>query len=230
MNNKKFYFLSVLAFWILSGCASVETKFEAFPKMYDENQKPLSIVVVPSINKTTAADAAELINSTLTQPFADNGYYVLPIAISSEIFKREGVVAGEQLINAPMSVFKNNFGADAVLFITINEWDKKYLVIAANVTVGMSYVLMSTKDREILWSYDAALTVDTAGQSSGFILADIISTAITTAATDYVPIASQVNNAAVGTLPFGSYHPKTGEDGDLKVVLTKAKERALDSD
>ena len=196
MNNKKLYFISVLAFWILSGCASVETKLEAFPKMYDENQKPLSIVVVPSINKTTAADAAELINSTLTQPFADNGYYVLPIAISSEIFKREGVVAGEQLINAPMSVFKNNFGADAVLFITINEWDKKYLVIAANVTVGMSYVLMSTKDREILWSYDAALTVDTAGQSSGFILADIISTAIKTAATDYVPIASQVNNAA----------------------------------
>jgi hypothetical protein len=229
MTIFKFFSVAAIAVFFLSGCASIETKMEAFPKMYDENSKPLSIVVVPSINKTTAADAAELINATLTQPFADSGYYVLPIAISSEIFRREGVVAGEQLLSAPMSIFKDNFGADAVLFITINKWDKNYMVVAANVTVGMSYVLMSTKDREILWSYDAAIVVDTSGQSSGFILLDLVKTAITTAATDYVPIATQVNNTAVTALPFGAYHPKSGEDRDLRVVLTKSKEKALEA-
>jgi len=230
MNAIKLLVVSVLALLIVSGCASVETKLEAFPKMYDVNQKPLSIVVIPSINKTTAADAAELINATLTQPFADQGYYVLPIAISSEIFKREGIVAGEQLLNAPMSVFKKNFGADAVLFVTINNWEKNYAVVAANVTVGMSYVLISTIDREVLWSYEQALAVDTAGQSSGFIIADLILTAVKTATTDYVPIASQVNMAAVSVLPYGDYHPKSGEDGDLEVVLTKLKEKALESE
>lgn len=230
MNAIKVLLLALCSSIFLAGCASVETKQQAFPSMYDENIKPLTIVVAPAINKTTAADAAELINVTLTQPIADNGYYVLPIAIVSEIFSREGVVAGEQLLGAPMSVFKNNFGADAVLFITINEWDKNYAVVAGNVSVGMSYVLLSTENREVLWSYDASLVVSTSGQSTGFIIADLVRTAIETATTDYVPIARQVNGVAVATLPFGTYHPKDGSDGGSKVVLTSAKERALEDD
>jgi hypothetical protein len=213
---------------LLVGCASFQTKREAYPLMYSSDSKPLSIVVVPAINKTTAADAADLVNVTLTQPIADNGYYVLPIAVVSEIFKNEGIVAGEQLMSAPMSVFKNNFGADAVLFLTINQWDKNYAIVAGNVAVGMSYVLMSTKDREILWSYDTSVTISTSGQSSGFLLADIISTAVQTAATDYVPIARQVNSAAVAVMPFGYYHPETGNDGDLKVVLEASRKKALE--
>jgi hypothetical protein len=227
MRSIRLFSSVCFALVVLAGCASVETKREAFPRMYDADQKPLTIVVVPAINKTTASDAPELINATLTQPLADHGYYVLPIAITSEIFNREGIVAGEQLLSAPMSVFKRSFGADAVLFVTINNWEKNYAVIAANVTVAMSYVLISTTDREVLWSYEAALTVDTAGQSSGFILADLISTAIKTAVTDYVPIASQVNLAAINVLPLGEYHPENGEDGDMEVVLTKLKENAV---
>ena len=101
---------------LFAGCVSVETKREAFPRMYDDDSKPLSIVVVPAINKTTAADAGDLVNVTLTQPIADSGYYVLPIAIVSEIFSREGIVAGEQLLNAPMSIFRNNFGSLRIRF------------------------------------------------------------------------------------------------------------------
>ncbi len=209
------------------GCASVETKREAFPLMYDDTVKPLAILVAPAINKSTAADAGELINVTLTQPLSDNGYYVLPIAIASEIFQAEGIVAGEQLLEAPMSLFSENFGADAVLFVTINEWDKNYYVVAGNVTVGMSFVMLSTKDRQVLWSYDAQVVLNTSGQSSGFIIADLISTAINTAVADYIPLAHQVNGIAINTMPYGKYHPKTGQDGDVKVVLTAAKEEAV---
>ena len=75
-------FLYYLLFvFLLQGCVGLETKQEAFPLMYPPHEKPVSMVVVPAINKSTAADAAELINSTLTMPFADNGYYVLPISI-----------------------------------------------------------------------------------------------------------------------------------------------------
>ena len=92
----------------------------------------------------------------------------------------------------------------------------------------MSYILVSTADNSVLWSYDQQIVVDTGGQSSGFILLDIVQTAINTAITDYIPIERQVNATAVATLPYGKYHPQVGQDGDMEVVLKSARERALD--
>lgn len=218
--------LSLLALlFLLQGCTGLETKKEGFPMMYPPYEQPVSMVIVPAINKSTAADAAELMNSTLTMPFADNGYYVLPISIVSNIFAREGIIEGSQIVGLPASVFKSNFGADSVLYITINKWDTNYLVLAANVTVGISYVLVSSDSGDILWSYDHQIVVDTAGDSSGFILLDVVKTAVSTAMTDYIPIARQVNSVAVTTLPYGKYHPKAGTDADMKVVSTRAKDR-----
>ncbi|MDB0050894.1 DUF799 domain-containing protein [Pseudomonadales bacterium] len=208
-----------------TGCTGVQTESEAYPRMYN-GERPLSIVVVPAINKTTAADAGDLMNVTLTQPLADNGYYVLPIAIASEIFKKEGIVAGEQLLGVPTSIFRNGFGADAVLFVTINKWEKSYILISGSVTVGLSYVMLSTDSNEVLWSYKQELKVDTSGGSAN-PLSRIISSAISTALTDYLPIARQVNALAALTLPYGSYHPKVGQDGDDKVVLEELKDEAL---
>jgi len=208
------------------GCATVETKNEAFPKMYGES-RPDSILVLPAVNKSTAADATDFINSTLTQPLADAGYYVFPLPLSAMIFNREGILDGTQLMGMPKAVFKKNFGADSVLFITINKWDKNYAVLAGNVTVGMSYVLISTQDDSVLWSYDQEIVVDTSGDSSAGLLGALIATAIATATTDYIPIAHQVNNTAIHTLPVGKYHPREGADGEATGVLKSSRERAL---
>ena len=139
---------------MLTGCATAPTttKRIAFPAMYSDN-KPLSILIVPAINESTAADAGDLLNVTVAQPFANNGYYVMPVSIVSDIFKREGILEGTQVKGIPTSVFKNSFGADSVLFLTITEWDKKYAVLAGSVSVGIEYVLLSTETNEILWSY-----------------------------------------------------------------------------
>lgn len=131
------------------------------------------------------------------------------------------------MINAPASMFRDAFGADAVLYVTIDEWETNYVVLAANVTVGLSYVLRSTTTDEVLWSYKERQVVDTAGQSSGFLLVDIIKTAVTTAMTDYLPIAYRVNAAAVTTMPFGIYHPKAGADGNTGVIRKSVKEEAV---
>ena len=231
MNKLSINVRSVLTVLVISlglaSCAEMETKSQAYPLMYTDAQ-PKTLLVVPAINKSTAADATDLINATLTMPFADAGYYVLPIAIASEVFALEGITDGSQIAALPMSVFAKNFGADSVLFVTINKWDTNYIVIASNVTVGMSYVLMSTLTNEVLWSYDAELVINPNQNSSGNILADLIVTALSTAAQDYIPIARQVNANAVVTLPFGRYHPKYGSDGAASVVLKQSREKALD--
>lgn len=222
----KMLLLAIMA-TTLSGCAAVPsgTKQTAFPAMYTD-AKPVSMLIVPAINESTAANAPDLLNVTVTQPFANNGYYVMPVSIISDIFKREGIIEGNQVKGIPTSVFKTNFGADSVMFVTITEWDKNYIVIAGNVTVGMEYVLMSTTTNEVLWSYSQKIVVDTSGDSSAGIIGAIISTAVATAATDYVPVAFKVNETAAGALPLGKYHPRAGQDGADPVNL-EAKELAL---
>ena len=215
-----------LAFIFLTACAGPTlTKRDAFPSMYGTN-KPLSMVVVPAINESTAADAGDLLNVTVAQPFANHGYYVMPVSIVSDIFRSEGVIDGTQMKGVPTKIFKDSFGADSVLFLTINQWETNYIVIAGNVTVGIEYVLLSTETNEILWSYQHSLVIDTSG-SSGNVFVDILATAINTAATDYIPIAAQVHMNAVKAMPYGAYHPQTGLDGDVKSVSQEAQQGAL---
>ena len=220
-------FAVVASLFVIASCETLETKQEAFPSFYDGNQNPVSMVIVPALNETAAADAGELVSATLVQPFADNGYYVVPLPIVTQIFQSEGIVDGQQTLGLPGKLFQNAFGADTVLYVTIDQWETNYVVLAANVTVGMSYVLRSTSTDEVLWSYRAQQVVDTSADSSGFILADIIMTAVQTAVTDYLPIAYQVNSMAVATLPYGKYHPLVGTDGETGVISARLKEEAI---
>jgi hypothetical protein len=223
------HLLIIITLTLFTSCASNQwqTKSEAFPAMYDERQ-PVTVVVVPAINNTTAAEASNYFNVTITEPVANQGYYPMPVEIVRDIFLKEGIVDSKLIKGMPTSIFKKNFGADAVLFVTINAWDTNYAVLAANVTVGLEYVMISTSTNEIIWQYSSSIAVDTAGQSSGFIIADILSTAINTAVTDYVPIAKSVNAQAFIALPHGKYSKQHRLDGDQNVVYKYLKEAATD--
>ena len=215
-----------LIIFLVSGCAEMGTKRDSYPSMYTD-RKPVSMLIVPAINESTAADAGDLLNVTVTQPFSNHGYYVMPMPIVADIFRREGILEGTQVKGLPTSIFKKNFGADSVLFMTIESWDKNYAILAGNVTVSIEYVLLSTETNEVLWSYDSTVVVDTSG-SSGNIFADLIATAVATGVADYVLIAYQVHATASEALPFGKYHPKSGLDGMQKSVNLKLKNEAVE--
>ena len=222
---KNIFLLIACSIFIVSCGTMTQTKLDAYPAMYDQRQ-PVSILVIPAINKSTAAEATDYFNVTITEPLSNTGYYTMPVEIVRDIFLKEGIVDSAMVKEMPASVFKKNFGADAVLFVTINSWDKNYAVIAANVTVSLDYVLLSTTTNEVIWSYSSTVVLDTAGQSSGFIVADIISTAINTAVADYVPLAKQANYQAFVGLPHGKYSLRHGQDGQ-DTILTELKDSAL---
>ncbi|ACJ28244.1 Lipoprotein, putative [Shewanella piezotolerans WP3] len=203
---------------LISGCAATTTTKEAaFPEMYSDVNRQ-TMLIVPVINETTAAEAPDFLNATVAQPLANKGYYVLPVPIVSNIFKEAGIVDGTQLKGIPFSTYKDKFGAESILFIKLKTWETNYMVISGNVTVGMEYVLVSADTNNVLWSYQNTFVLDTSS-SSGNILADLVVTAITTAATDYVPVARRVHANAVTTLPVGEYHPKHLQDGKDKNVI-----------
>lgn len=215
-NNSLF----LLFLMLLSGCQTTQiTKGEAFPDMY--NEKPTSILVVPAINLTTAADAAALYATTIAKPLAESGYYVFSIPFVDQFLQQEGITDGEQVSNIPLTKFKEIFDADTVLFVTLNSWNTNYYVTGGNVTVGAKFELKSTASNQTIWQYDDIVVHNTSG-NSGNIFADIIATALATALVDYVPIAHVVNQRIVSSMPVGKYHQRHNADAkDSGVIASK---------
>lgn len=211
----------VLCLVFLSGCAAPPvyvSKQDAFPKMYQE--KPRSILVLPAMNDTTAADAGDLYISTIAPPLTWAGYYVLPTEITTPLLRDQGITDGHQLLDVPPQRFKTLFGADAVLFVDLTKWDTSYNVLSGGVTVAANYTLKSTITGDTLWHYQAEQTIDTTGNSNngGGLIGALIATAIQTAVQDYFPVAQKVNARAISTLPVGARHPAFGKDAQIKNV------------
>ena len=233
MKNIKFICLLCSILFLLSACVPKKvTKGEAFPKMYEYH--PVSILVLPPINETTAADAKDYYSTTIAEPLTLNGYYIYPLEVSSDILKAEGIYDTELLLSVPPQKFKEFFGADAVLYVRILKWDTSYFVIGGNVTVSVDFLLKSTETGEDLWKYDGTIVVDTSGDSGGAgglagLIIKVAATAIKTATTDYVPIAKRANNIALVSIPVGKYNPNFDKDRDAKVVMKKKVKKSTES-
>jgi len=223
MKLKKYFcsIFGILAILLLSACApKMSTKLAEFPMMYEE--RPASILILPPINESTAADAKEYYSTTIQEPLAFAGYYTFPYPITSEILKMEGIYDTELLVNLPLSKFKEYFGADAVLFTTIKKWDLSYMIIASTLTVSIDCKLKSTTSNQILWKYTGTVVVDLSGGNAGGGLAGlivkVIVAAVQSAAADYAPYARQANYRALTSMPYGKYHSEHNKDQQVQFV------------
>ena len=221
MNKYRYLILSILVLPLLSACApKMTTKSTAFPLMYEE--RPASILILPPMNESTAADAKDYYSTTIQEPLAFTGYYTFPYTITSEILKMEGIYDTELLVNLPLSKFKEYFGADAVLFTTIKKWDLRYMVLASTLTVSIDCKLKSTISNQTLWKYTGTVVVDLSGGDTGGGLAGLIAKAIVcavqSAVADYVPYARQANYRALSSMPYGKYHPQHNKDQQVQFI------------
>ncbi len=224
MPNRQHFLLIgsiCLMILLLTSCApKMVTKADKFPLMYEE--MPVSILLLPPINETTAADAKEYYSTTLQEPISFSGYYVFPYEVTSEVLKMEGIYDAELLKDLSVTKFREYFGADAVLFTTIKKWDISYIVIASNLTVSIDCELKSTKSEQVLWSYNGTVVIDLSGGGSGGSIAGLIVksivTAINTATADYVPYARVANYRAISSVPYGKYHKGYLQDKEQKIV------------
>ena len=224
MSNRQHFLLIgsiCLMILLLTSCApKMVTKADKFPLMYEE--MPVSILLLPPINETTAADAKEYYSTTLQEPISFSGYYVFPYEVTSEVLKMEGIYDAELLKDLPVTKFREYFGADAVLFTTIKKWDISYIVIASNLTVSIDCELKSTKSEQVIWSYNGTVVIDLSGGGYGGSVAGLIVksivTAINTATADYVPYARVANYRAISSVPYGKYHKGYLQDKEQKIV------------
>lgn len=208
----------------ISSCSKTMTKLELFPKLYEE--RPLSILILPPINESTAADADEYFLTTIAEPLSLTGYYVYPVDVVMDALKTEGIYDAGNIGSIPPAKFKEYFGADAVMLVKIVKWNKSYYVVGGNVTVSIDFALKSTKTGETLWVYNGTIVLDMSGNTGSNsngglagLIAQLVVTAVNTAVADYTPVARGVNIQALKSFPYGKYHKEYDTDRSIPVVV-----------
>ena len=200
---KKLVYLFALSL-IMTSCGPTNTitKSQAYAGIYD--QKPLSVLIMPPINRSTAVEAKEYFHSTLNVPIINSGYYVVPPFLSIEILKRESAYDAELFTDRDLNIFKEIFGADLALFTIINKWDKSS--IGSRVTVEVEYIFKSTTTNEVVYNRKGTVIYNTSVDTGGSALLNMLASAVNTAATKYVDVGRAVNAYTLSDLPAGKYN------------------------
>lgn len=159
---KKIILLLGLAFTlILTGCAGPQPyNYAAF-----KQSKPASILVLTPTNQSPDVDAPYSLVSQVAYPLAEAGYYVLPVAVVAETFKQNGLTNGNDIQAVSPKKLYEIFGADAVLYLNIEEYGSSYMVVSSETRVTAAAKLVDLRSGQLLWSGRA--TASSNEQNSG---------------------------------------------------------------
>jgi hypothetical protein len=198
-----------------------ESQYEA---MY--NDMPLTILVMPPINNTTNVEAKDLLYTSISRPLAEAGYYVISPLLAMDVLKAESAYDSEMFIDRPLGMFREYFGADAVVFSEIETWTKR----GFGIDTKIRYLIKSTTSNEIIFDRSCDLYLDlqqrSGGNSAISAIVDLAVSAIATAATDHIVAARKANNYIFRDIPRGKYSPQylqdknvPAEKKDIKAVV-----------
>lgn len=209
---------SVLLIFIVSlmsscGTSNRLTRGEQYAGMYEE--KPLTFLVMPPINNTANVEAKDLLYTSISRPLIEAGYYVIPPLLSMEVMKAEGAYDSELFVDMPLEMFRDYFGADAVIFSQIDSWTKKGFGIQTKIR----YWIKSTITGEILFDRSCDLYLNlyvNSGNNSGIgALISLVASAVATAATDHIVAAREANYYIFRDIPRGKYDSMYMQDKDI---------------
>ena len=171
------------------------------------SESPRSIVVVPVLNNSNEVAADEIFLATITLPLAERGYYVFPVNLTRELLNEAGLSDAGLVHKADAKSIGRLFGAEAVLFVQIDQWEAKYAVLTTTVNVEMKYELTSGTTGEHLWGATRVLRYQPTTSSSGYgaLIEMVIDAALAKARPNYIPLARQANHIAIGNIKTNAY-------------------------
>ena len=123
---------------------------------------------------------------------------------------------GKMFLEGDLTTFRNVLGADAAMFTIIKSWKRNN--VGGKLTVGVEYILRSTKTGETIYKREGLIKVDTSVNSGngGFgALVDLVATAVSTALTDKVIAGRRCTAFVLSDMPEGKYSPLFEKDKEL---------------
>jgi hypothetical protein len=157
----------------LSGCATTAP----FDYTNFRQHRPRSILVLPPINQSTDIRGTYGYLSTVTQPLAEMGYYVFPVALVDQFLKENGLPGPGEMHQAPLAKFAQIFGTDSVLYITLTEYGTKYHVLNSAATVRAKARLVDAKTGLLLWEGET-WAQQSSGNSGGGLIGALVQAAV----------------------------------------------------
>lgn len=177
--------------------------------------KPRSILVVPVVNNSVDVTAGDYFLSTVPVPLAERGYYVFPVHLVKRLLEDDGLADASLVHGAQTDRLAALFGADAVLYIVVQKWESRWVLISTTVTVDVTYTLRDGKTGTILWEAHQAAQY-TSDSGGGGLIGAVVGAAMTKASPNYMPLARRANAVALAYpgpgFPVGPYRPEYGQD------------------
>jgi len=176
---------------VLSGCVT--------PKNYDKflAAHPRSILVLPPKNQSTDIRGTYSFLSAVTMPIAEKGFYIFPVAVVDQLMKDNGLPSADEMHQVSLKKIKEIINPDAVLYITLEQYGSKFVVVESQTVVTASGKLVSTINGEVLWEGKVEKVVSSnngGGGLGGLLIGAIVSQAVNSSvnnAHDVSVIASQ---------------------------------------
>jgi hypothetical protein len=202
---------------LLSACATPPEQFDysAF-----RASRPRSILVLPPVNNSPEVDAPPSLLSVTTVPLAESGYYVIPVTLSEEAFRQNGVTVAAEAQDLPPAKLREVFGADAALYLSIERYGVSYRLIDSVVEVAITARLVDLVSGQELWRGRHAVAMGNNSNNSSLVgmlvnaIVSQIANNLTDRAHNVARIASyQLLSAGYrNSMLFGPYHPRYGTD------------------
>lgn len=180
--------------------------------------RPRSILVLPPLNQTTDVNAPYTYLSTITQPLAECGYYVFPVAVVDAYMKENGMPSSEEMHGVTLKKIRDIIGADAVLYVTIQEWGQKYIVVQSVTTIQATARLVDTASGQVIWQGTQSVSQGSGGGADP--IAILIAAAVTQVINTMFDATHDLSRVAHYGMIYdtykgflaGPYLPKQGND------------------
>ncbi|MDR2030801.1 MAG: DUF799 domain-containing protein [Azoarcus sp.] len=202
---------------LLSACATPPAPFDY--TAYRAN-RPRSILVLPPVNHSLEVDAPPSLLSVITVPLAESGYYVIPVTLSEEAFRQNGVTVAAEAQGLPPARLREIFGADAALYLSIERYGVSYRLIDSVVEVALTARLIDLASGQELWHGRHAIAMGNNHNSRGlaYMLVNALISQIANNLGDRAHEAARIASGRLFSAGYrngmllGPYHPGYGTD------------------
>lgn len=137
---------------------------------------PQSILVLPPLNESVDANAPYSYLTTISEPLGERGYYIYPVAVIDAFMKDNGLPTPGEMHGVSLEKIDEIIGADAVLYVTIEDFGQEYILLSSNTTVRARARLVDVKTGTQIW--DGRVDFVQGSGGSGSLIADAIVAAI----------------------------------------------------
>lgn len=197
--------LRLRAAWVLA--AALATALAASPARAQSDlrtARPASILVLPPLNETPDVKAGAAVWAQVTRPVAEAGYYVVPVTLVDQTFRQNGVPTAVDAQSLPFDRLREQFGADAALYLRVTDYGAIYRVVSTEIVVGVSGRLIDLRDGTVLWEGATRVSEVDAARTSGSVGALLAAAVVRQLAATWFDAAAQLSERATARLVDGS--------------------------